>query len=228
MPEPEKIRLSWATRSRRPPSIFVSTSRPTRISPRQSGAAGPCNILRGCTARAERRLHTAVSSADQAESLGVIGAYHHRRTPCICVWGWGPGIAELCSVASRVARDNPPSYLSYLSQEPAPAQAALWRNSAGDQRALKKRHGQRNARTRAAEDHISWRSSRAIRAKFAALSSGPPPARELAGPRTGGRPPPRPARARPAPGRRRSVRPFSITLQTSRVFRKNTLRYNTR
>ena len=25
--------------------------RPTRISPRQSGAAGPCSTLRGCTAR---------------------------------------------------------------------------------------------------------------------------------------------------------------------------------
>ena len=202
------IRLSWATRSRRPPSIFVSTSRPTRISPRQSGAAGPCNILRGCTARPERRLHTAVSSADQAESLGVIGAYHHRRTPCICVWGWGPGIAELCSVASRVARDNPPSYLSYLSQEPAPAQAALWRNSAGE-RALKKRHGQRNARGPAAEDHsIPWRSSRARYARNSQLSSGA--ARELAGPRAGGRAR-RPRAAMRAARAGGSVRPFSIS-----------------
>jgi hypothetical protein len=47
--------------------------RPTRISPRQSGAAGPCSTttLRGCTARPDRRLRTAVSSADRAESLGV-------------------------------------------------------------------------------------------------------------------------------------------------------------
>ena len=42
--------------------------RPTRISPRQSGAAGPCSTLRGCTARPDRRLRTAVSSAgDRAE-----------------------------------------------------------------------------------------------------------------------------------------------------------------
>ena len=39
--------------------------RPTRISPRQSGAAGPCSTLRGCTARPDRRLRTAVSSADR-------------------------------------------------------------------------------------------------------------------------------------------------------------------
>ena len=45
--------------------------RPTRISPRQSGAAGPCSTLRGCTARPDRRLRTAVSSADRAESLDL-------------------------------------------------------------------------------------------------------------------------------------------------------------
>jgi hypothetical protein len=45
--------------------------RPTRISPRQSGAAGPCSTTQGCTARPDRRLRTAVSSADRAESLGL-------------------------------------------------------------------------------------------------------------------------------------------------------------
>ena len=39
-------------------------------SPRQSGAAGPCSTLRGCTARPDRRIRTAVSSSDRAESLG--------------------------------------------------------------------------------------------------------------------------------------------------------------
>ena len=33
-----------------------------------------------------RWSRTAVSSADRAESLGFTGAYHHHRTPCICVW----------------------------------------------------------------------------------------------------------------------------------------------
>jgi hypothetical protein len=46
--------------------------RPTRISPRQSGAAGPCSTLRGCTARPGSSVtYTAVSSADRAESLGL-------------------------------------------------------------------------------------------------------------------------------------------------------------
>jgi len=41
------------TRSRSSSSIFVFNVlvRPTRSSPRQSGAAGPCSTLRGCTAR---------------------------------------------------------------------------------------------------------------------------------------------------------------------------------
>ena len=45
------------------------------------------------------------SSADRAESLArFIGAYHHRRlTVPLCLGVRGPGIAELCSVASRVA-----------------------------------------------------------------------------------------------------------------------------
>ena len=81
----------------------------------------------------------------------------------------------------------------------------MWRNSAGE-RALKKRHGQRNARGPAAEDHISWRHvvSRAIRAKFAALVWRRARTGRAAG---GGPPPPRPRAARPA-GRRRSVRPL--------------------
>ena len=49
---------------------FNQLVRPTRIPPRQSGAAGPCSTLRGCTARPDSRLRTAVSSADRAESLG--------------------------------------------------------------------------------------------------------------------------------------------------------------
>jgi hypothetical protein len=49
---------------------------PTRISPRQSGAAGPCSTLRGCTATARIVGHVlqsalTVSSADRAESLGL-------------------------------------------------------------------------------------------------------------------------------------------------------------
>jgi hypothetical protein len=49
--------------------------RPTRISPRQSGAAGPCSTLRipfgGARQGPVCRLRTAVSSADRAESLGL-------------------------------------------------------------------------------------------------------------------------------------------------------------
>jgi hypothetical protein len=59
--------LAWATRSRRPLSILFQRPRaPTRISPRQSGGAGPCSTLRGCTARPDRRLRTAASSADRS------------------------------------------------------------------------------------------------------------------------------------------------------------------
>ena len=47
--------------------------RPTRISPRQSGAARPCSTLEGCEARPDRRLRTAVCSADRAESLVLQG-----------------------------------------------------------------------------------------------------------------------------------------------------------
>ena len=50
--------------------------RPTRISPRQSGAAGPRSTLRGCAARpgslVTYRLYVLQSSsADRAESLGL-------------------------------------------------------------------------------------------------------------------------------------------------------------
>ena len=58
-------RLTWATRSA---EFFVDLCfnvlvRPTRISPRQSGAAGPCSTLRGCTARPDRRLNILQSAA---------------------------------------------------------------------------------------------------------------------------------------------------------------------
>jgi hypothetical protein len=59
--------LSWATRSRNSSSIFASTERPRAphayfAAPvaGRAGAAGP-----------DRRLRTAVSSADRAESLGL-------------------------------------------------------------------------------------------------------------------------------------------------------------
>ena len=42
--------------------------RPTRISPRQSGAAGPCSTLRGCTARPDRRLRILQSAAPTGPS----------------------------------------------------------------------------------------------------------------------------------------------------------------
>ena len=81
--------------------------RPTRISPRQSGAAGPCSTLRGCTARPDRRLRTAVSSADRAESLGLYKVYRgvssspHTVHLCLGLY-WlgvrGPGIAVLRSI----------------------------------------------------------------------------------------------------------------------------------
>jgi hypothetical protein len=64
--------------------------RPTRISPRASqGPQGRRVVPFGCARQGpDRRLRTAVSSADRAESLAprLIGAYHHRRTPCLCVW----------------------------------------------------------------------------------------------------------------------------------------------
>ena len=84
--------------------------RPSRISPRQSGAAGTCSILRGCTARPDRRLRTAVSSADRAESLprllGRIIIAAHRVHLCLGVRG--PGIAALRSirVVCRVVYDR--------------------------------------------------------------------------------------------------------------------------
>ena len=51
-------------------SLRTTTRALHSCSPRQSGAAGPCSTLRGCTARPDRRLRTAVSSAGRAESLG--------------------------------------------------------------------------------------------------------------------------------------------------------------
>jgi len=46
--------------------------RPTRILPRQSGAAGPRSTLRGCAARPGSSVtYLQSSSADRAESLGL-------------------------------------------------------------------------------------------------------------------------------------------------------------
>ena len=63
--------------------------RPTRISPRQSGAAGPCSTTQGCTARPGRWLRTAVKQQRRPGRVPrFIGAYRHRCTPCICAWDW--------------------------------------------------------------------------------------------------------------------------------------------
>ena len=72
--------------------------RPTRISPRQSGAARPCmyvvSTLRGCKARPDLgRLRTAVCSADRAESLGLsrgVSSSPSRKNTACSAWGEGP------------------------------------------------------------------------------------------------------------------------------------------
>eukprot|EP00964_Phaeocystis_antarctica_P068773 scaffold41682_cov104-Phaeocystis_antarctica.AAC.3 len=62
---------SWATPSRSPSSIFANDdTRPTLVIAAPVRAARPCGTLRGCTARPDSRLRTAVSSAGRAESLG--------------------------------------------------------------------------------------------------------------------------------------------------------------
>ena len=53
--------------------LFVNVLvRPTRILPRQSGAAGPCSTLRGCTARpGASSTYCSQQRRPGAESLGL-------------------------------------------------------------------------------------------------------------------------------------------------------------
>ena len=60
--------------------------RPTRISPRQSGAAGPRSTLRGCTARPGSSVTYCNEQRRPGRVPRFIGVYHHRRTPCLCAW----------------------------------------------------------------------------------------------------------------------------------------------
>jgi len=60
--------------------------RPTRILPRQSGAAGPCSTLRGCTARPGSSVTYCSQQRRPGRVPRFIGACHHHRTPCLCVW----------------------------------------------------------------------------------------------------------------------------------------------
>jgi len=53
--------------------------RPTRISPRQSGAAGPCSTLRGCTARPGSSVTYCSQQRRPGRVPRFIGAYHHRQ-----------------------------------------------------------------------------------------------------------------------------------------------------
>ena len=107
--------LARATRSRRPLSIFASTcSCAPRVFRRASqgpqGRVVPFGVTSGV--RGEARIVGYVlqsSSADRAESLGLQyrGVSSPPHTVILCMGVRGPGIAELCSVVSRVASCNP-------------------------------------------------------------------------------------------------------------------------
>jgi hypothetical protein len=92
---------------------------PMRISPRQSGATRPCSVpLRasgGCKARPDRRFScagyvlTAACSAPAGSSPWFYrGVSSSPYTVHLCL---GVSVPELCSVASRAARETSPSYL---------------------------------------------------------------------------------------------------------------------
>jgi hypothetical protein len=80
--------LTWATRSRNYSSIFVSTcSCAPRVFRRASqGPQGRVVPFGGARQSPDRRLRTAVQQRRPGRVPRFIGAYHHHRTPCLCVW----------------------------------------------------------------------------------------------------------------------------------------------
>jgi len=102
-------RRTWATRSRNSSSIFVwqrARAPHAYFAATKRGPQGREVPFGGARQGPGRRLRTAVSSADRAESLGLYigrGVSSSPHTVPLCLGVRGPGIAELCSVASRVA-----------------------------------------------------------------------------------------------------------------------------
>ena len=95
----ERHSRSLRQRARAPHAYFAAPVR---------GRTGPCSTLRGCTRGArqgpDRRLRTAVQQRRPGRVPRFIGAYLHRQyTVPLCLGARGPGIAELRSVACRVA-----------------------------------------------------------------------------------------------------------------------------
>ena len=86
--------------------------RPTRIPPRQSGAARPCSTPPGGARQGPIAGYVLQSAAPTGPSPwayeGVSSSSVYRTLVSGCE---GPSIAVLCSVASRVARETQSSYL---------------------------------------------------------------------------------------------------------------------